>query len=299
MRVSRNTPLATTVTAVKVKIVESVEPPSPPPNTPRAPSPVSVEPESSDPIKSCQSSPDSIIEPPDVETTEMARAKTDAMTDAATLLESIAEEPSPNKDPLRLSSKAANLLRYSFTRLAELWTLPDSLSFKIGKLAPQDALAHPVLCGPLDANALSIVMETHNELAVPVAHITSCNEYKVTDACMSDTLEFMIAIVEKEQPFCILGDYRNLRPTISQTQISDILRFMRTYKQAVDRLNTCSALITSSWIMKGIINVILRAVPPAQPTQIFSTEEEAHAFLKKCVGRYPWEYEALNAEKVA
>lgn len=176
-------------------------------------------------------------------------------------------------------STAATRLRESFSRVAATWTLPE-ISLKMGRLT-REAPEHPVLCGPLDVYALAVTVETHAELAVPVLHLTSCNEHKVTDAAVSDVFSFAAAVLEKEQPFCMLADYRCLRIIISQALISDILNFMRKQKAAVDRLNVCTAVITNSWILKGSINLILRVIPPAQPTIVATTEQEAFDFLKK------------------
>lgn len=220
--------------------------------------------------------------------TKPAREDADERPVAEEVIPESGDEVASDKahDRLRLSKRAVNQLRQSFDRLVAAWALPK-MEFRTGTFT-QEA-DHPTLCGPLDASAISAAVETHAELACPVIRIRSCSDFKLTDAMLSDLLQLSGAIIDKDQPFCVLADYRFLRPTLSQTQISETLKFMRTYKQKVDRLDQANALVINNWILKGIGYMMLRAVPPAQPTQIFTTTEEAMDFLKThastvCVG---------------
>ena len=139
------------------------------------------------------------------------------------------------------------------------------------------------ILGPLKGDCFNIVLTRSHGLAYPVAHIWTVPNSKVHDADVFDLVAFLQTCLRAKKPFCFYHDLRHLSAVSSRKQVGALFGFVSRHKRDMDAHLKCTAIVIGGSLIKVLVNWLIGLFRPAQPTMLFSTPEEAEAFLRKHV----------------
>lgn len=143
------------------------------------------------------------------------------------------------------------------------------------------------LVGPVDVGFAELTLEDYDELSVPRLHITTRRE-AIDDEGISLLLSTLDAIFARGEPLTVLYDLR-VASLPSRRQINLALDWISDNSHLLDRHLQGIAILLSSMLVRGVVNLVLTLCTPPQPNAVLADEPDAFNFARdKCTVIKVW-----------
>jgi len=143
------------------------------------------------------------------------------------------------------------------------------------------------LLGPVDCGFSEVTLEQWPELTVPRLVIRA-RANPIEDADIRTMLGTLDDVFARAQPITIMYDLRGASIP-SQKQIKIALDWICQNSHLLDRHLQGIAIILSSFLVRGVVSVVISLTKPPQPNAVCAKEEQAYDFARdQCTEIKEW-----------
>jgi len=162
-----------------------------------------------------------------------------------------------------------------------------SASSTLGAEPRNEAAIMMALLGPVDCGFSDVTLEQWPELAVPRL-VFRARANPIEDAGIRTMLGTLDDVFARAQPITIMYDLRGASIP-SKKQIKIALDWICQNSHLLDRHLQGIAIILSSFLVRGVVNVVLSLTKPPQPNAVCAKEEQAYDFARdQCTEIKEW-----------